>query len=145
MTSAYVFGPIHLFGQDYLPTYKKLMEVCARYFDRTIGTYPDFWDSKESPKKFYKRTIDTITKCDLFIAEVSSPSHGVGMELQMGCENKIPIIALAKDGVGVSTMVMGLPNLYKLIRYKDVKELTERLDEELVKFSKLQKRSKLRK
>ena len=56
MKTAYVFGPIHLFGEDYLPVYKHLMKLCGKYFDKVIGTYPDFWDSKETPREFYDRT-----------------------------------------------------------------------------------------
>jgi len=83
MQGAYVFGPIHIHGTDFLPVYKDLMEQCREHFDTVIGTYPDFWDTDESPQEFYERTIATITDCDLFIAEVTAPSHGVGMELQM--------------------------------------------------------------
>ncbi len=136
MTCVYVFGPIHLFGEDYLPIYKKLMELCKKYFNKVIGTYPDFWDSKEGPKEFYNRTIKTITKCDLFIGEVSSPSHGVGMEFQMAHEHNIPIIALAKQGIEISIMVLGIPNMQKVIYYKDIDDLLDKLDAELKSFSK---------
>ncbi|MBU0635812.1 hypothetical protein KKE06_02185 [Candidatus Micrarchaeota archaeon] len=131
MKSVYVFGPIHLFGEDYLPVYKKLNRVCESFFDKVIGTYPDFWDSKEKPTEFYARTVQMTTQCDLFIAEVSSPSHGVGMELQMAIKHKIPIIALAKEGTEVSKMVLGLPNLQKVIRYKDTEELVKKVEEAL--------------
>lgn len=135
MKSVYVFGPIHLFGQDYLPVYKKVDKLCEKYFDKVIGTYPDFWDSKETPREFYDRTIKTIVKCDLFISEVSSPSLGVGMELQMAYYHKIPIIALAKEGIPISVMVLGIPNLLKVVRYKDIDDLMEKLDKELKTFS----------
>lgn len=134
MKTVYVFGPIHLFGQDYLPVYKRLMKLCEKFFDKVIGTYPDFWNSKETPRKFYDRTIRTITKCDLFISEVSSPSHGVGMELQVACDYKIPVIALAKGSVDISTMVLGLPTLRKIIRYKDADDLVRKLEKELKQF-----------
>lgn len=81
MKSAYIFGPIHLFGKSYLPVYRKVGKLCAKYFPRVVSTYPDFWQSKETPRQFYNRTVRVITKCDLFIAEISSPSVGVGMEL----------------------------------------------------------------
>lgn len=136
MKTAYVFGPIHLFGQDYLPVYKRLMKLCEKFFDKVIGTYPDFWDSNESPRKFYERTIKTITKCQLFIGEISSPSHGVGMEFQMAYDHKIPIIALAKENVDISIMILGIPNLRKVIRYKNVDDLVRKLDKELKQFSK---------
>ena len=136
INSVYVFGPIHLFGKDYLPIYKEIMKLSLKYFEKVLGTYPDFWDSRESPKDFYRRTLKTITKCDLFIAEVSSPSHGVGMELQMAHEYKIPIIGLAKEGITISSMVLGIPNLKKIIYYKNKIDLLENLESELKKFKK---------
>jgi len=134
--SVYIFGPIYLFGSDYLPVYKELNQLAAKYFKRVIGTYTDFWDSKESPEDFYKRTYETITKCDLFVAEVSSPSHGVGMELQMAKEHNIPIIAVAKGEISKSTMVLGLPNLKKMIAYESLKDLKEKLETEFKLFTK---------
>ncbi len=132
--SAYVFGPIHLFGSDYLPIYKRLMKICRKYCKNVLGTYPDFWNSKESPEQFYVRTYRTVTKCSLFIAEVSVPSHGVGMELQMAVENKIPVIILAKTGVKISSMVEGLPVVKETIYYDNAKDLEEKLEKYLAAF-----------
>lgn len=134
MRSVYIFGPIHLFGQDYLPIYKRLMVLCTPFFDRVIGTYPDFWNSKEPPQEFYKRTVDTVTNCNLFIVETSAPSHGVGMELQMAVEHNIPVIALAKKDVSISSMVLGLPTLRAVIRYQKVEDLEKQIQTELKKF-----------
>lgn len=136
MKRAYVFGPIHLFGKDYLPVYKKLVKVCRPFFDEVIGTYPDFWNSKETPQQFYQRTIKTIVPCDLFIAEVSSPSHGVGMELQLAAQHHIPVLALAKEKTTISSMVLGLPSLRGVIRYKDIAGLENKLKTELEQFKK---------
>lgn len=135
MKTAYVFGPIHLFGQDYLPVYKHLMNLCEKHFDKVIGTYPDFWDSKESPRDFYDRTYDVITKCDLFIGEVSSPSMGVGMEFQMAQEHNIPCIALCKKGVEPSIMITGIPCTKKIIFYSDFDDLSNQLEESIKEFS----------
>lgn len=123
-----MFGPIHIYGEDYLPVYKQLMKLCRQYFDDVIGTYPDFWDSDESPEAFYRRT-QTIRGCDLFIAEVTSPSHGVGMELQMAEDEDIPVIALAQEGKEISTMVEGLPAVKQIIRYSGTEDLTDKLEE----------------
>ncbi len=137
MKSVYVFGPIYISGENYLSVYKAINKLCEERFDKVIGTYPDFWDSKETPRKFWDRTYDTITKCDLFIAECSAPSHGVGMELQMGQEHNIPVIALVKEDIkdfDKSTMVLGMPNLRKIIRYKNIKDLLIKLRSELVLY-----------
>ena len=134
MKTAYVFGPIHLFGKDYLPVYKHLMSLCKKHFDKVIGTYPDFWDSKETPREFYDRTYDIITKCDLFIGEVSSPSMGVGMEFQMAKEHNIPCIALCKKDVEPSIMITGIPCTKKVIFYKDLDDLSKQLEEAIKEF-----------
>ena len=131
--SVYIFGPIHLFGSDYLPVYKRLTKMCKKHFKKVICTYPDFWNSKETPRQFYDRTYKTITKCDLFIAEVSSPSHGVGMELQMAAEHKIPLIALVKEGQKISTMIDGLSVLKKIIYYENFNDLEKKLEKEISK------------
>jgi len=128
MKSVYVFGPIHIFGEDYLETYKQIMKLCEKYFDKVIGTYPDFWDSKETPKEFYNRTYETITKCNLFIAEISSPSTGVGMELQMAQEHNIPIIGLCKKGTEPSSMAVGIPVMKEVIYYGDLEDLNKQLE-----------------
>jgi len=136
MKSVYIFGPIYIFGEDYLPLYKELNKIAERYFEKVIGTYPDFWESKETPKEFYKRTYNTVTKCDLFVVEVSSPSHGVGMELQIAKEHNIPILALVRQDIDFSksTMVLGLPNLLKVITYNSFSDLKGKLESELKNY-----------
>ncbi len=134
MKTVCVFGPIHLFGQDYLPVYKHLMSLCRKYFDKVIGTYPDFWDSKETPREFYDRSYEVVTKCDLFIAEVSSPSMGVGMEFQMAKEYNIPCIALCKKDVEPSIMITGISCTKKVIFYKDFEDLSKQLEEAIKEF-----------
>ncbi len=48
-----------------------------------------------------------------------------GMELQMAHEHGIPVIVLVKEDIDFSksTMVLGLPNLLKVITYKDMEGL----------------------
>ena len=113
-----IWANIYISGNDYLQVYKDINKLCEKYFEKVIGTYPDFWESKETPREFWNRTYETIKNCDLFIAECSSPSHGVGMELQMGQENNIPVIVLVKEESEKfkgSKMVLGLPNLKTVI------------------------------
>ena len=138
MKSVYILGPIYISGEDYLPVYKKINEVCSKYFDNVIGTYPDFWNSDETPREFWDRTYETITKCDLFLAECSAPSHGVGMELQMAYDNNIPVIVMVKNdikGFDKSTMVLGLPNLKTVIRYKNHEDLLLKIEKKLKKYN----------
>ncbi|MEK6910051.1 MAG: hypothetical protein AABW61_03180 [Candidatus Aenigmatarchaeota archaeon] len=131
MNKVYILGPIHIFGENHISFYKKLVALTRKYFNEVLCTYPDFWDFKGSPREFYDMTVKKITDADLFIAEVSNPSHGVGMELQMATENKIPIIAVAKKEVELSSMVLGLPNIIKIIHYNSIEDLTKSIKKEL--------------
>lgn len=134
MKKVYIFGPIYLFGKSYLPFYKAVSKLCANYFPKVIATYPDFWNSKETPQQFYNRTLRVITKCNLFIAEASSPSTGVGMELQMAQENNIPIIVVCKKGIKPSVMATGIPAVQAVLFYTDLNDLLRQLKKKLSKF-----------
>lgn len=135
MAKAYVFGPISFHGPQYLPVYKKSLSLCKKYFDEVIGSYPTFWDSDESHEDYYDRIRKTIVTADLFIGEVSQPSHGVGMEIQMSCDNDIPLVVLAEEGRHVSKMILGLPNLRKIIFYRGLDDLESELEAELETFT----------
>jgi hypothetical protein len=56
------------------------------------------------------------------------------MELQMAVEKSIPVIAVAKEGVEISTMVTGLPNLIKVVRYTSIQDSIKNLEKELKHF-----------
>lgn len=131
MRRVYIFGPIYLFGKDYVPFYKQVNRLCERYFDKVISTYPNFWNTKETPRRFYNRTYKVITKCDLFIAEISSPSIGVGMELQMAQDYKIPTMGVCKESIKPSIMAAGIPCVKKIIYYKNLPDILEKLEKEL--------------
>ena len=132
---AYILGPIHLNGKRYLLLYKRLTEFCKEYFDRVLAPYPDFWDSQESPEQFYRRTLDTVVASSLLIAEISSPSTGVGIELQMAEEHDIPCIGICQKGSEPSKTVKGLPCLQQIIYYEDVEDLSNQLAPLLKKLS----------
>jgi len=63
------------------------------------------------------------------IAEVSTPSHGVGYEVAFGLGMGKPILCCYREGVTVSKMILGndSPNL-ELGTYTDSKEAVELLD-----------------
>lgn len=134
--SVYVFGPIFLHGEDYLPVYKRLVSLCKKHFSKVAGTWPDFWDSEETPREFYDRTYESIKDLDLFIAEVSQSSAGVGMECQMGAQHDIPLIALCKKEKEISPMTLGLPNLKKVIEYQSIDDLESQLEKTIGNLSK---------
>jgi 2'-deoxynucleoside 5'-phosphate N-hydrolase len=62
------------------------------------------------PREVYARDVDWIRDCDVLIAEVSVPSHGVGYEIGFSLALGKPVLALYQDGRKVSKMISGNPD-----------------------------------
>lgn len=67
--------------------------------------------------------------CDLFIAEVSYPATGLGMELGYADILHVPIVCLSKSGVKVSGSLSRLTD--KFVEYTDSEDLKEKLMREI--------------
>jgi nucleoside 2-deoxyribosyltransferase len=59
------------------------------------------------PEEVYSRDIEWIETCDALIAEVSTPSHGVGYEVSYALSRNKPVLCLHKHGFRVSKMIAG--------------------------------------
>jgi nucleoside 2-deoxyribosyltransferase len=62
------------------------------------------------PLEVYARDVTWIRDCDVLIAEVSMPSHGVGYEIGFSLGLGKPVLALYKEGRKVSKMISGNPD-----------------------------------
>jgi nucleoside 2-deoxyribosyltransferase len=62
------------------------------------------------PHEVYSRDVTWIRECDVLIAEVSAPSHGVGYEIGFALGNGKPVLALYQEGRKVSKMISGNPD-----------------------------------
>ena len=62
------------------------------------------------PGEVYQRDITWIDSSDLLIAEVSTPSHGVGYEIGYALNREKRVICLYKKDVKISKMVLGNPD-----------------------------------
>jgi nucleoside 2-deoxyribosyltransferase len=67
-----------------------------------------------------------IRACDALIAEVSTPSHGVGYEVAFALSLGKPVLCCYKEGQPVSKMITGNshPNLH-LATYQNVGEAVQ--------------------
>lgn len=65
------------------------------------------------PREVYERDVTWIRACDVLVAEVSVPSHGVGYEIGFALEQGKPVLCLAQTDITVSKMITGNlhPNL----------------------------------
>ena len=71
--------------------------------------------------KLYSWYADFIAKADLLIADVTFPSLGVGIELQIACQNSVRTWLITNGRftprTNVSMMALGVPGVEKTIEY----------------------------
>lgn len=70
---------------------------------------PDILDLEavSSPQEVYQRDVAWMIQCDALIAEVSTPSHGVGYEIALALAQGKPVLCLYRSGRKVSKMITG--------------------------------------
>jgi 2'-deoxynucleoside 5'-phosphate N-hydrolase len=56
-----------------------------------------------------QRDLALATSCDALLAEVSTPSHGVGIEVLAATQQAVPTLLLHRGAVRVSRLLLGLP------------------------------------
>lgn len=78
----------------------------------------------------FKRDANAVSGCDIIVANVSVPSHGVGMEIMLAHKLGKKVICVHRQGVKVSWMVKGLSGAV-LIEFKDEGDLRKKLSMEL--------------
>lgn len=73
------------------------------------------------PVEVYTRDIEWIDNCQALIAEVSTPSHGVGYEIGYALSLQKPVLCLYDQEVVVSKMITGNPHpLLSVKAYRDL-------------------------
>lgn len=60
-----------------------------------------------TPRDVYERDVKWIRECDVLVAEVGVPSHGVGYEIGYALHERKPVLCLAEAGRRVSKMITG--------------------------------------
>ena len=64
-------------------------------------------EQRMDPREVYQRDIFWIKDCDLMVAEVSTPSHGVGYEIAFALFLHKPVLCLSRQSARVSRMITG--------------------------------------
>ena len=87
---------------------------------------PDIMDLEQivTPLDIYQRDVAWVTGCDALIAEVSTPSHGVGYEIALANFLQKPVLCCYRSGEKVSKMITGNPSqLQQVTAYQTIPEL----------------------
>ena len=81
-----------------------------------------------SPQEVYERDSAWVKACDVVVAEVSTPSHGVGYEIALAICSGKPVLCCYQEGRRVSKMLTGnsSPGL-QVFSYRTPEELVKRM------------------
>ncbi len=74
----------------------------------------------------YERDSNAIKTCNLFIAEVSQPSIGVGMEIMLAKVFEKKIVCIHRKDKKISNFLIGLPGVL-ILSYDNLDELKDNL------------------
>jgi nucleoside 2-deoxyribosyltransferase len=89
-------------------------------------------ESNADPVEVYDRDVKWIRECDILIAEISTPSHGVGYEIGYALERSKPVICLHQYSTCVSKMITGnRDSNLTVFSYQHIEEALRFIDERL--------------
>jgi len=76
----------------------------------------------------FRRDANWVKECDVLVAEVSTPSHGVGYEIALAEFTGKPVFLCFRSGTIVSKMLLGNPSpLFESCAYQSTKEAIENM------------------
>ncbi|MBP3635070.1 MAG: nucleoside 2-deoxyribosyltransferase [Bacilli bacterium] len=118
-------------GREKLDIYIKINELLEKYgeiLDKHVAK-PNVnkIENNKSLEEIYSRDITWIKECDVLVAEVSTPSLGVGYEVSYAENLGKRIICIYDDSIDISAMIGGNKYL-ELIKYKDSDDLISKLE-----------------
>ncbi len=81
------------------------------------------YETSIEPREVYLRDVAWVKGCDALVAEVSTPSHGVGYEIALAlCLGK-PVLCCYRSHSRVSKMILG--NDHPCLRIADYQDTAE--------------------
>jgi hypothetical protein len=94
---------------------------------------PDVLQEERSStaRAVYERDVAWLRQSDIMIAEISTPSLGVGYEIACGLQRMIPLLCLYRHGLEVSKMITG--NTARNLQVQTYQDLAE-LDRHIGRF-----------
>ena len=121
-------------GRERVDIYLKINELLEKYgevIDKHVAS-PNVFELETglTQEDKYNRDVKWIKECDILVAEVSTPSLGVGYEVGYAEKLGKRVICICDKEVKLSCMING--NTYnELIIYQDVDDLLSQLEAKL--------------
>ena len=115
-------------GRDDADTYSELVKHIKQHANVLSELFADGTltakGMNKPSKDIWKTDTDWVKEADVVIAEVSSPSLGVGYEIALAESLGKPILALYREQPDkkLSAMIDGAPGV-QVVRYKTVEEV----------------------
>jgi len=116
-------------GREHAAIYQHLVAYLQTLGHDVLSAHvadPDVLDrEKDAPPRFvFERDVNWVKACDVVIAEVSTPSLGVGYEYGLAVQLGKPVLCVYRSGLRMSKMITGnpAPNL-KVATYATEAEL----------------------
>ncbi len=112
-------------GRDLLPTYQTIVEHLRHTGHTVLSENVAFETMAEqgiSDEEIYRQDTAWLDACDAVVAEVTTPSLGVGYEIGYALHKaQKPVLCLCQEGTHLSAMLQGNtdPNL-RIVLYTDV-------------------------
>lgn len=127
-------------GRDDKELYLKIIKLLEKYgkvLTEHVGdiTLSHMGEDGLTNNNIYQRDIGWLNESDIVVAEVTTPSLGVGYELSKA-ENNKPVLCLFRkqSGKSLSAMVAGNKNM-KVETYQDISDVEKILENFFAKLS----------
>lgn len=126
MARIYLAVPI-VAGRD-LAVARSIAEALVGLGHEVVSTWvlKEDADVSLSPERIFERDVKGVRECDVLVAEVSTPSHGVGIEIMLAQTLKKPVFCLHRPRISISRMLRGMPGIV-LLEYQSLPAVKEPL------------------
>jgi hypothetical protein len=126
-------------GREKQPQYAFITNTLKKYGDVYSqfvhdGALSDFGETRLSDAEIHSRELEALEKADIIVAEVTTPSLGVGYLIAHATASKKRAIALyqGEDTLKLSAMITGNP-LVEVHTYQSVEDIENIIESEFSK------------
>lgn len=122
-------------GRDDAAIYRELVRILQRHGEVLTEHVASVGEEQLPDVDIYARDLDWLISCDAVVAEVTTPSLGVGYEVAVAVERGIPVLCLFRpEGGGrLSAMLTGNRQV-TVVEYVDVEQASAAVERFLLEI-----------